>query len=123
MGFAEAVQSGFNNYANFSGRATRSAYWYWVLFQVVLSIAASIIDSMVGGVGILNAIVGLGLLLPSLAVGVRRLHDIGKSGWNILWALIPILGALYLLYLYVQPSSPEANAYGPAPGMGAPATS
>ncbi len=115
MGFAEAVQSGFSNYVNFSGRASRSAYWYWVLFQIVLSIAASIIDSMVSGVGILNAIVGLGLLLPSLAVGIRRLHDVGKSGWNFLWALIPILGGLYLLYLAVQPSQPAENAYGPAP--------
>jgi uncharacterized membrane protein YhaH (DUF805 family) len=63
----------------------------------------------------LSVVVGFGLILPSWAVAVRRLHDIGKSGWNLLWSLIPFLGGLYLLYLYVQPSSPEANAYGPAP--------
>ena len=113
MGFSEAVQSGFSNYANFAGRATRSEYWYWVLFQVIVSIAASVLDSMVWGVGALNALVGLGLLLPSLAVGVRRLHDLGKSGWTFLWGLIPILGGLYLLYLAVQPSQPGDNAYGP----------
>ena len=117
MGFSEAVQSGFNNYANFSGRSSRSAYWYWVLFNFVLSIAANIIDYAVIGFGVLAAVVGLGLLLPSIAVGMRRLHDIGKSGWNFLWGLIPFFGALYLLYLAVQPSSPGPNIYGPAPDV------
>ena len=115
MGFSEAIQSGFNNYVNFAGRASRSAYWYWVLFNVVLSIVANIIDVSVIGFSVLSAVVGLGLFLPSIAVGVRRLHDVGKSGWYMLFALIPILGGLYLLYLAVQPSQPGANAYGPAP--------
>ena len=115
MTFTEAISSGLSNYANFSGRASRSEYWYWVLFQIVVAIAASIIDA-VATMGILGIVTGLGLLLPSLAVSVRRLHDIGKSGWNILWGLIPLLGAIYLIYLYVQPSAPGANEYGASPG-------
>ena len=115
MTFTEAISSGLSNYANFSGRASRPEYWYWVLFQFVVAIAASIVDA-VATMGILGILTGLGLLLPGLAVSVRRLHDIGKSGWNILWGLIPLLGAIYLIYLYVQPSAPGANEYGASPG-------
>ena len=108
MTFTEAISSGLSNYANFAGRASRSEYWYWVLFQVVVAIGASIVD-VVATQGILGVLTGLGLLLPSIAVSVRRLHDIGKSGWNILWGLVPIFGFVYLVYLYVQPSA--SNAY------------
>ena len=121
MTFSEAISSGLSNYANFSGRAGRSEYWYWVLFQVLVAIAANILDA-VATMGILGVLTGLGLLLPGLAVSVRRLHDIGKSGWNILWGLIPLLGAIYLIYLYVQPSQQGVNEYGsPAGGTLSPA--
>ena len=115
MTFTEAISSGLSNYANFAGRASRSEYWYWVLFQVVVAIVASVVDT-VATQGILGVITGLGLLLPGIAVSVRRLHDIGKSGWNILWGLVPLLGTIYLIYLYVQPSEPGANEYGASPG-------
>ncbi|MQA00449.1 MAG: DUF805 domain-containing protein [Dehalococcoidia bacterium] len=120
MTFQEAVRSGFDNYANFAGRAGRPAFWYWVLFAFLVGLVASLVDEMFGGSNVIDGLVSLALLLPGLAVSVRRLHDIGKSGWNILWGLIPVLGWIYLIYLYIQPSEPGANAYGSTP-VGAPA--
>ncbi len=111
MTFTEAVKSGFNNYSAFAGRASRSAFWYWALFAAILGTIASTIDRMLGFPMLLQTIVNLGLLLPGLAVGVRRLHDIGKPWKYMLIGLIPILGWAYLIYLYVQPSV-GANEYG-----------
>lgn len=110
MTFTEAVRSGLTNYAVFTGRASRSAYWYFVLFQILVSTIASAID---GGLGmqLVAPLASLGLLLPSLGVGVRRLHDIGKSWKWILLILIPVLGWIYLFYLMIQPSE-GPNAYG-----------
>ena len=103
----KAVKTCFNKYAEFTGRAARSEFWWFFLFQViVLLIAGSISD-------ILYAVVALGLLLPGLAVGARRLHDIGKTGWLLLLWIIPLIGWVLLLYWAVQPSGP-ANEYGPA---------
>jgi uncharacterized membrane protein YhaH (DUF805 family) len=114
MTFTDAIRNGFENYAKFDGRAPRREYWFWVLFVVLASIAASVIDTAVTQ-GILGVVIGLGLFIPNLAVSVRRLHDIGKSGWNLLWGLVPLLGFIYLIYLYVQPGDPATNEYGPAP--------
>ncbi len=90
-----------------------------MLFVVIASVVLSIVDGMLGlqmnGSGILSSLFGLAVLLPSIAVGARRLHDIGKSGWNLLFGLIPLLGAIYLIYLYVQPSQSGSNQYGPEP--------
>ncbi|MEX2445954.1 MAG: DUF805 domain-containing protein [Dehalococcoidia bacterium] len=115
MSFADAVRSGLNNYANFSGRAMRSEYWFWVLFVLIVSLIANFVDSVLGGSGFIAVLVSLALLVPNIAVGVRRLHDINKTGWNVLWGLIPILGWIYLIYLAVQPSNPGSNNYGPEP--------
>ena len=115
MGFTEAIKSGFANYANFSGRARRSAYWYWTLFAVLASIAANIIDAVLGSAPLFSAVVGLGLLLPGLAVSVRRLHDTNRSGWWILIALIPLIGFIVLIVFYVQDSEPTENRFGPPP--------
>ena len=105
-----------NKYADFNGRATRSEYWYFVLFYVLLSIVFAIIDTLVinpllgmnvqevSQGGILQFIFALALIVPSIAIGVRRLHDIKMSGWWLLIALIPILGLLTLLYFFVQKS-------------------
>lgn len=90
MSFGDAIKSVFSKYATFSGRARRSEYWYFVLFTFLVGIVVSFIP-------FLNAIWPLVILLPSLAVSVRRLHDIGKSGWNILWLLLPNL--LYIGYI------------------------
>ncbi len=114
MDFTEAISSVFKNYATFEGRAVRSEYWYWVLFAFSVVIVANILDVITGETGIFHLVLSLPVLLLGIAVGVRRLHDLDKSGWNLLWGLIPILGAIYLLYLFVQPGTPGSNAYGAA---------
>jgi uncharacterized membrane protein YhaH (DUF805 family) len=108
MGFVDAIKSGFSNYVGFSGRARRSEYWYWVLFVVLASIVVSMISELLGQV------FSLGVLLPGIAMGARRLHDIGKSGWWQLLGLIPLLGWLVLIYWAVQPSEGD-NGFGPTP--------
>jgi len=114
MGFEAAIRSGFQNYANFNGRAMRSEYWFWVLFVFILGIFASIVDMILGTPNLTSSIISFALLLPGLAVGARRLHDINRTGWWLLIGLT-VVGLLLLIYFYVQPSQPTANKYGPAP--------
>jgi uncharacterized membrane protein YhaH (DUF805 family) len=124
MSFQDAVRTCLQQkYAAFSGRARRSEYWYFVLFTVIVSFVASIIDSILGtrgsGTGLVGAIASLALLLPGIGVGIRRLHDTGRSGWWLLIGLIPIVGAIVLLVFFVQDSQPD-NQYGANPkGYGA----
>lgn len=112
-------------YATFSGRAQRAEYWYFVLFYILIFIGLSFIDGVMGsfsseaGMGFLGGLLTLGLLIPSIAVGVRRLHDTGRSGWWLLLALIPLVGAIVLLVFTVQDSEAGANSYGPNPKIGA----
>jgi len=111
MDFGQAIKTCFNKYATFTGRAGRSEFWWFVLFNLLATGAASIVGQR------LESLVSLALLLPSLAVGARRLHDIGKSGWfQLLWA-IPLIGWAILVYWAIQKSDPAANDYGPAPGI------
>lgn len=120
MVFTQAISSCFSNYVRFSGRSGRSEYWYWILFYVLVAIVGGIIGA-IGGDTVANIIsigVALVFFLPSLAVGVRRFHDIDKSGWWILIALIPIIGGLIILYFFVQPSDEEENRFGPVPEPG-----
>ena len=114
MGFGEAISTCFRKYAVFSGRALRSEYWFWVLFQVLLIIALSIVDGLVFGRpgGVLSSIASLALLLPSLAVGARRLHDIDKSGWWLLIGLIPFIGAIVLIVFFCQQGTEGPNRFG-----------
>ncbi len=91
-------------YAEFTGRSTRSEYWFFVLFNLIIAIVLSVLGALVHPLMALYYLYSLGVLIPSIAVGVRRLHDIGKSGWWLLIALVPLLGALYLIYLFCQPS-------------------
>jgi uncharacterized membrane protein YhaH (DUF805 family) len=111
--FIDSVKLTFSRYTDFEGRSTRSEYWYFVLFNVLIQIIASGIDDFVlsSEIGILSGIVGLIMLLPGIAVSIRRLHDIGKSGWFLLLVLIPLIGALILIYFFVQPSKDEGNPY------------
>lgn len=103
------------HYADFNGRARRQEYWMYTLFNI-LALAVLVILTKISSVfGILYAVYALGTLLPSLAVSVRRLHDIGKSGWFVLISLIPFIGGLFLLYLLVQDSQQDANEYGANP--------
>ena len=102
-------------YAVFSGRARRKEYWYFVLFSTLIAIVLAIIDGVTGslsaeaGIGLLSGIYALGVLIPSIAVGVRRLHDTNRSGWWLLIALIPIIGAIVLLVFLADDSKPEEN--------------
>ncbi|MGM9428083.1 DUF805 domain-containing protein [Hydrogenophaga sp. MI9] len=109
MNFVDAVKLCFTKYVGFEGRASRSEYWWWVLFIIVVSIVLGAVRA-----GMLGNLFSLATLLPSLAVGARRLHDIGKSGWWQLVALIPLIGWILLIYWAVQPSEGD-NAHGPAP--------
>ena len=123
MGFADAVKTVLGKYADFSGRARRSEYWWWYLALVIYYIVLIVLLSTGKSIGAI--LFGLGLLaviLPTLAVGVRRLHDTGKSGWWMLIGLVPF-GGIVLLVFFVMDSTPGPNSYGPSPkdgGFGAP---
>ena len=114
MSFTESVRSGFDNYVNFDGRASRPMYWWWVLFAILASIVGNILDAVIGA-SIFSILIGLALFLPGLAVAVRRLHDTDRSGWWILIGLIPIIGFIVLIVFLVQKSDPVDNQYGPPP--------
>ena len=107
-------------YAVFSGRARRREYWMFFLFNVIIAMVLGTIEALMdfhpeGSRSTLGTLYGLAVLIPSLAVGVRRLHDIGRSGWWMLIGLIPIIGALVLLIFSIQDSYPTYNQYGPNP--------
>ena len=102
------------NYLNFKGRAGLAEYWYFVLFNFIVCTILGIIDCAIGLKSILIYIYSLGVLLPSLGLTVRRLHDIGKSGWMILVSLIPLVGAIWLIVLLAKKGDPKDNEFGPA---------
>ena len=110
MDFKPAVTSALNNYINFEGRASRSEYWWYVVFYILVYVAAVVIDSVLS-LGFATLIVSLGLLAPSLAVTTRRLHDINKSGWWQLLYLIPLIGALVMIYFLVQKGDTLPNRF------------
>ncbi len=121
MGFGEAVGSVLGNYATFSGRARRSEFWWWWLALILVGAAFAAVGAAFGS-GFFGDItrIGYGLfglltLIPTLAVSIRRLHDISKSGWWVLIALIPVVGGLILFVLHVLPSTQGSNAYGAQP--------
>lgn len=119
MGFSEAIQTCFSKYVTFTGRARRSEFWYWVLFVVIADAVAGILDNILfsrSNASPIAGLVSLALLLPGLAVAIRRLHDTGKSGWYVLLGLIPIVGVFLLIFLYyIKDSQPGDNLYGPNP--------
>lgn len=108
-------------YAVFSGRARRAEYWYFFLFHLIISLVLGFIDGFVGtfsadaGIGLLGGIYALAVLLPSIAVSVRRLHDTERSGWWLLISLVPIIGVIVLLVFMIQDSKPGENRYGSNP--------
>lgn len=106
MEIQEAFVTGIKKYAVFSGRASRSEYWWFILCEVLIIVGASAISSTLG------SLTGLVLLLPVLAAGARRLHDIGRSAWWMLIGFIPVIGTLLLIYWAVQPSQSGANEFG-----------
>lgn len=106
------------NYSNFKGRARRREYWMFVLINVVFIFAAILVDNAADLVydyssyGIVTTLYQLFIFIPSLAVSVRRLHDIGKSGWMILVSFIPLFGAIWILVLMATDSEPRTNEFG-----------
>ena len=110
------------NYVGFSGRSRRSEYWYFTLFYLVIAIVLSVLDGILfggsvdgKGTPVLSGLFMLAMLLPSIAVGMRRLHDTDRSGWWLLIGMIPILGAIVLIVFFVQDSKPGDNRFGPNP--------
>jgi uncharacterized membrane protein YhaH (DUF805 family) len=118
VSFQDAVKICLSKYVDFTGRARRSEFWWFFLFTVIVSIVASILDAIFGTTygtgGVFNTIASLALLLPSIAVAIRRLHDTSRVGWWILIGLIPIVGWIILIVFYCQDSHGE-NKYGPSP--------
>ncbi|MGZ5271756.1 MAG: DUF805 domain-containing protein [Ramlibacter sp.] len=106
--FQQAVRTCFHKYADITGRASRPEFWWFFLLQVAVCVVANMVH------GLVSVVAMLALLVPGIAVGVRRLHDTGKSGWFMLLGLIPVLG-LVLLYFMALPGQPQDNEYGPAP--------
>lgn len=116
MNFSQALQNVFRNYANFNGRARRSEYWYFILLNAIVSVFSFT------PLAIVSAVYSLAVLVPTLAVCVRRLHDTGRAGTYLLLALVPIVGEILLIIWFAQDSAPGANSYGPNPkGAAAPA--
>ena len=134
MTFIDAVRSGFSNYVTFSGRARRSEFWFWFLFAIIAGVVAAVLDSMLfpammdvqtdlgDGVasfsaqgGPISALVSLGLFLPGLAVAVRRLHDVDRSGWWLLLAFVPLIGIIVLIVWWCTEGTRGPNRFGPDP--------
>ena len=139
MSFGQAISTCFSKYATFRGRAGRPEFWYWVLFTIIVGVILNIVDSLFGwqlitatntetgnsltsyyNAGWLSFIWSLVILLPTIAVSVRRLHDVNKSGWWWWLNVICCIGPLILLFaFYIKASDPGENNYGPAPGTAA----
>ncbi len=132
MSFMDAVKNVYRNYVTFSGRAPRSEYWWYILFSVLVSIVIMIVEGALGlgqgnfssgdggfsanyAGGPLSFIWSLGNLLPSLAVGVRRLHDTDRSGWWLLLALVPVIGAIVLIVFFATKGTGGGNRFGNDP--------
>ena len=121
VGFSVAIQLAFQRWSDFKGRSTRAEYWWFLLFSFGVSTISTIVDLSLGLGGILEGITSLVLLVPSLAVGARRLHDINRTGWwQLGWlgwvVVIPGLVATVLLWYWAaQPSDQGSNRFGPRP--------
>jgi len=115
-----------NKYAKFDSRARRKEFWFFVLMNLILVAGFSFIDGVFGtynsgiGMGLFSGIYFIAVLIPAIAVSVRRLHDSSLSGFWILLGFIPIVGAIILIILYVRDSTPEQNEYGPNPKTDSP---
>jgi uncharacterized membrane protein YhaH (DUF805 family) len=103
------------NYATFEGRARRAELWWYVLAGLLISIVFNILAAIASFFAILSIIYGLAVLIPGIAVGIRRLHDTGKSGWWLLIGLIPIVGVIVLIVFFATDGTPAPNQYGTSP--------
>ena len=120
MNFWQAIASGFPNYVKFSGRASRSEYWFWFLFVLLGDLAAQILDAGISFIqasaaSLLVVVFYLVTLLPSLAVSIRRLHDIDRTGWWLLLFFIPLVGGIVLIVWFCFKGTSGYNRFGPDP--------
>lgn len=127
MNMIDAVKSFYTNYVNFSGRSPRSAYWWWFLFYLIISVIIAVLEgggsggATEGGFsynysgGPIAIVWSLVNLIPAIAIGIRRLHDLDKSGWWLLIGLVPLVGAIVLLVWYCSKGTTGANRFGPDP--------
>lgn len=102
-------------YAVFTGRARRTEYWMFVLFNFIVAVVLGIIDRVIGTGGLLGAVYGLAVLLPGIGVAIRRLHDTGRTGWWLLIGFVPLIGLIVLIVFMVMDSKPGDNEYGAYP--------
>ena len=109
----EYFTDAYKKYADFSGRATRTQYWMFILFYMIVYIVLVTVDSFVLGMPALSGIFSLASLIPSLSIAARRLHDMGKSGWWLLISLVPLIGVIVILVFLVMDSQGD-NQYGPS---------
>ncbi len=120
MNFGQAIKSGFSNYVTFSGRAARSEFWYWTLFVVLVTMAAGILDRGLFDfdesttTGVFGPLVSLIFFLPGLAVSVRRLHDLDRTGWWLLLVLT-VIGVILLIIWDCIKGTTGPNRFGPDP--------
>lgn len=126
VSFTEAISRAFSKYCCFTGRASRSEYWWFCLFGFIVGLVFGLPKGILGGLNYLDAadgvnlvsqIVSLAFLLPSLGLFFRRMHDTNRSGWNILWILLPVVGFIILLIYLTKSSCPAENKYGPVPNI------
>ena len=123
--FPEAVKLGFQRYIDFSGRSSRAEYWWFTLFIVLVDVIVTAVDTVVLGtdlrdIGLLSTVWQLATLIPSLAIGVRRLHDIDKSGWWLLLWFVLVIGWIVLFVWAIKQSDEGSNKYGPDPRQAPP---
>jgi len=126
VSFTEAISRAFSKYCRFSGRASRSEYWWFCLFGFIVGSVFGLPTGILGGLNfhdaadsmnIVSKIVALAFLLPSLGLFFRRMHDANRSGWNILWLLLPVVGFIIVLIYLTKRSYPAENKYGPVPNI------
>ena len=119
MTFLESIKAVLTNYVGFTGRAGRAEFWWFTLFSFIVSTVFNFLDGGNGSsfFGIVATLASLALLLPSIAVSVRRLHDIGRSGWYLLFIFIPLVGAILLIVWWARRGDDIGNAYGEAPAI------
>ncbi|MBL0371504.1 DUF805 domain-containing protein [Rhizobium sp. KVB221] len=115
MNFTDAVKTVLTlKYADFGGRASRSEFWWYVLFVIIASVVLGIVDNLIG-IPLVGLLFSLATLIPGLAVSIRRLHDKDKSGWWILICLVPLIGGILLIYWYATEGTPGDNQFGNEP--------
>lgn len=120
--FRDAIRLFFRNYANFNGRASRSMYWWVILFNALVGMACGMVGGIAGSENLANILSGLyslAVLVPSLAISWRRMHDIGKGGGWFFISLIPVVGTIWYIVLCCTDSEPFDNRFGPVPTAGA----